>query len=118
MSLFKVIPYQKEGYFRYIIATPNAHRDVIINIASDTWDDTTSVELVTIQEFLTNILNLRDSNGVIHWNHGSCKIITQNGTVLTYTSEDNPAYKLAGYLGIDLPPPGSVPNNHNMIDVD
>ena len=113
MSLYKLTPTSGNGYSRYIVALPS---DNILDLAQVEWDDVEAFELVTQHHFLTNILSLRDKNSVISWKHPSCKILTQNGTVLTYEEDDNPAYHLAGFLGIELPPAGSVPNN-NMIDV-
>ena len=81
------------------------------------WDGATGVELVSRDTFLTNFLNLRDTNGKLSWNYDSCEVLTQNETILSYEEGDSSAFQLAGYMGIDLPPPGSTPN-HNMVDVD
>ena len=62
-------------------------------------------------------MNLRDTNGKLSWNYDRCEVLTQNKTILSYEEGYSSAFQLAGYMGIDLPLAGSVPN-HNMMDVD
>jgi len=115
MSLYKLSPTSSDNYARYIVALPY---DNILDLAQEKWDDVEDFELVTPCDFLKNIQNFKEINGVLRWIFPSCKILTQNGNILTYEEDDNPAYHLAGFLGIELPPFGSVPNNDNDNDND
>ena len=113
MSLYKLSPTSSDNYARYIVALPY---DNILDLAQEKWDDVDDFELVTPHDLLKNIQNFKEINGVLSWIFPSCKILTQNGNILTYEEDDNPAYHLAGFLGIELPPFGNVHNNYNIID--
>ena len=116
MPLFKVLPFPLDDIRCYVIGFVGNDGE-LLNFVRETWSDATGVELVTKEAFLKDILRLKDSNGHITWHHDKCKVLTQNGIELIYEVEQNPAFQLAGYLGIELPPAGSVPNS-NMMDVD
>ena len=116
MPLFKVLPFPLDGTRCYVIGL-GGNDEELLNFVQDKWDDATGVELVSKEAFLKDILRYKDSNGKISWHHDKCKVLTQNGTELIYEDEDNPAFQLAGYLGIELPPAGSIQNS-NMMDVE
>ena len=116
MSLYKVLPFPLDRHKRFVIGLVG-NDAALLEFVQQNWDGATGVELVDRNTFLSHFLNICDTNGKLSWTYDSCEVLTQNEKILSYQSGNNSAFQLAGYMGIQLPPPESIPN-HNMVEVD